>query len=152
VRLTSRTGYGVLALFDLAYHGEGGRPVLARDIARRQAIPLRYLEQILHDLRQASLVDAKRGPGGGYALARPCAEVRLDEVVAALDGPADALFAFDGEDGGARSASDVVAPMWRDLGAGVARLLGGVTLASLVERAAALGVPRAPGPAPMYFI
>jgi Rrf2 family protein len=88
VRLTSKTAYGVQALYDMAFHG-GGRPVQAREVSERQRIPLRYLEQILQELRRAGLVEGKRGPGGGYALARKPEEVRLGEVVTALDGPID---------------------------------------------------------------
>jgi Rrf2 family protein len=69
--------------------------VQARETAERQGDPLRYLEQILQDLRRAGLVEAKRGPGGGYALARPRAEVRLSDVVAALDGPVEELLSWE---------------------------------------------------------
>jgi Rrf2 family iron-sulfur cluster assembly transcriptional regulator len=95
MRLTSKTAYGVQALYDMAFHG-AGRPVQAREVADRQQIPLRYLEQILQELRRAGLVEGKRGPGGGYALARRPQEVRLAEVVAALDGPLDSLVSLDG--------------------------------------------------------
>jgi Rrf2 family protein len=162
MRLTTRTSYGVQALYDMAFHG-AGRTVQAREVSERQGIPLRYLEQILQDLRRAGLVDAKRGPGGGYALARPPAEVRVDEVVEALDGPIESLLSF-GEDERererrprrrARPAPDgvaVVSGMWREVAAGVAGLLAGVTLQDLVARAEALGVARTPAGPQMYFI
>src|ERR687884_500492 len=94
MRLTSKTAYGVQALFDVAFHG-GGRAGQAREVAERQRIPLRYLEQILQDLRRGGLVEAKRGPGGGYQLARPAAQVRLSDVVAALDGPVEAILSWE---------------------------------------------------------
>jgi Rrf2 family iron-sulfur cluster assembly transcriptional regulator len=154
MRLTSKTAYGVQALFDVAFHG-GGRAVQAREMADRQRIPLRYLEQILQDLRRAGLVDAKRGPGGGYQLARPAAEVRLSDVVAALDGPVEAILSWEapvGPDKDESAVADVPALVWRELAGQVAGLLGGVSLQDLVARAETLGVARRSGPPQMYFI
>lgn len=147
MKLTRKTSYGVQALFDMAFHGQG-RPVQAKEVASRQGIPLRYLEQILQDLRHAGLVEAKRGPRGGYSLARLPETVRLDEIVAALDGPVSSLFAFE------ESGNDpvVTGRMWRDLGRDVAQIFAGVTLKALVDRAETQGVSRS-APAPqMYFI
>jgi Rrf2 family iron-sulfur cluster assembly transcriptional regulator len=157
MRLTSKTAYGVQAMFDLAFHGRG-RAVQARETAERQGVPLRYLEQILQDLRRAGLVEGKRGPGGGYALARPAAEVRLSDVVAALDGPVEDILSWeqppdDKRKPRARSeGADVPGLVWRELAGQVAGLFGGVTLQDLVARAETMGVARAAGAPQMYFI
>src|SRR5690242_20334960 len=155
MRLTSKTAYGVQAMFDLAFHGRD-RAVQARETADRQGIPLRYLEQILQDLRRAGLVEGKRGPGGGYALARPAAEVRLSDVVAALDGPVEEMLSWeepqDGKRKRAADSADVPALVWRELAGQVAGLFGGVSLQDLVARAETLGVTRAAGAPQMYFI
>jgi Rrf2 family protein len=155
MRLTSKTAYGVQALFDLAFHGRD-RAVQARETAERQGIPLRYLEQILQDLRRAGLVEGKRGPGGGYALTRPAAEVRLSDAVAALDGPVQEILTWDEPSDGKRKArsatADVPALVWRELAGQVAGLFEGVTLQDLVARAETLGVSRVAGPPQMYFI
>jgi Rrf2 family iron-sulfur cluster assembly transcriptional regulator len=156
MRLTSKTAYGVQAMFDLAFHGRG-RPVQARETADRQGVPLRYLEQILQDLRRAGLVEGKRGPGGGYALTRPAAEVRLSEVMAALDGTVEEILAWDdpAEKRKARPRSegaDVPGLVWRELAGQVAGLFGAVTLQDLVARAETMGVVRAAGAPQMYFI
>jgi Rrf2 family protein len=156
MRLTSKTAYGVQAMFDLAFHGRD-RAVQARETAERQGIPLRYLEQILQDLRRAGLVEGKRGPGGGYALARAAAEVRLSDVVAALDGPVEELMSWEESSEGKRKArandsADVPGLVWRELAGQVAGLFGGVTLQDLVVRAETMGVARAAGAPQMYFI
>jgi Rrf2 family protein len=162
MRLTSKTAYGVQALYDMAFHG-GGRPVQAREVSERQRIPLRYLEQILQELRRAGLVEGKRGPGGGYALSRKPEEVRLGEVVTALDGPIESLVSFeDAGNGEARGRSrrrtrkpdgtEVVAGMWRELAVQLSGMLAGITLQDLVARAEALGVARATAGSQMYFI
>ena len=64
-----------------------GRPTQVKDISERAAIPARFLEQIFQDLKRAGLVGAKRGPRGGYHLAKPALEIRLGDVVRALEGP-----------------------------------------------------------------
>src|SRR5437879_13208701 len=86
MKLSTKTRYGVRAVFDIAFHNSG-QPTQARDIARRQDVPLRYLEQIFQELRRAHLVSAKRGPRGGYFLARAPGEITLGDVVRAVQGP-----------------------------------------------------------------
>jgi Rrf2 family iron-sulfur cluster assembly transcriptional regulator len=153
MRLTSKTAYGVQALFDVAFHGVG-RAVQAREMAERQGIPLRYLEQVLQELRRAGLIEGKRGPGGGYALARAPGEIRLSDVVAAVDGPLEELLSWEASaDGkGGQTRADVPSLVWRELALQVAGLFGGVTLQDLVSRAETLGVARASGAPQMYFI
>jgi Rrf2 family iron-sulfur cluster assembly transcriptional regulator len=156
MRLTSKTAYGVQAMFDLAFHGRD-RAVQARETAERQGIPVRYLEQILQDLRRAGLVEGKRGPGGGYALARPAEQVRLSDLVAALDGPVEEMLSWEEPAEGKRKArgsdaADVPGLVWRELAGQVAGLFGAVTLQDLVARAETLGVARAAGAPQMYFI
>ena len=86
MKLSNKGRYGVRALFDIAFHNDG-RPTQIKDISARQAIPARFLEQIFQDLKRAGLVGAKRGPRGGYHLARAPFEIRLGDVVRALEGP-----------------------------------------------------------------
>ena len=86
MKLSSKGRYGVRALFDIAFFNSG-RPTQVKDIAERQGIPPRFLEQIFQDLKRAHIVSSKRGPQGGYSLAREAAEIRLGDVVRALEGP-----------------------------------------------------------------
>jgi Rrf2 family protein len=97
MRLSTKTRYGVRAIFDIAYHGQDqpGVAAQAKDIARREDIPLRYLEQIFQDLKRAGLVESKRGPRGGYYLKRTAAEITLGDVVRALQGPIEEMFAVE---------------------------------------------------------
>lgn len=89
MRLSRRACYALCAIFDLAYHG-GREPVRVRELVERQGLPYRFLEQIFRDLRRAELVTGKRGPGGGYVLARPPEAISLRTIVEAVDGPANA--------------------------------------------------------------
>lgn len=85
MRLTARSEYGLLALIDLGCrHGSG--PVSAREVAERQGIPLKFLEQLLAALRKAGIVTAIRGARGGFVLTRDPGEISVLEVVEALEG------------------------------------------------------------------
>ena len=95
MKLSNKGRYGVRALFDLAFHGEGASTQI-KDIAERQAIPGRFLEQIFQDLRRASLVSSKRGPRGGYQLTRPAREISVGDVIRALEGPITVYAANEG--------------------------------------------------------
>ena len=102
MKLSTKTRYGVRAVFDIAYHN-AGRPTQARDIARRQEVPLRYLEQIFQELRRANVVDAKRGPKGGYFLSRAPEAITLGDVIRAVQGPIELLTDEDETPAGAHA-------------------------------------------------
>jgi len=86
MRLTAKSEYGLLAMIDLA-SSAAGSPVSAREISERQAIPGKFLEQLLATLRKAGLVSAVRGAKGGFVLERSAAEITVLDVVQALEGP-----------------------------------------------------------------
>ena len=148
MKLSTKTQYAVRAVFDMAYFSESDT-VLAKDVAARQDIPLRYLEQIFQDLKRAGIVDAKRGPKGGYTLRKAARDLRLGDVVRATEGPVEAWEVF--EDGGPKASELVTSPLWREFASAMAGWFDAITFADLVERAAAQGVPRTGAPA-MYFI
>jgi Rrf2 family protein len=86
MKLSKRGEYGLRALQDLALrYGEG--PVKSTDLAERNNIPPKFLEQIMLMLKRAQVVRSRKGPQGGYYLARPPEEISLAEVVRQLDGP-----------------------------------------------------------------
>ena len=85
MRVSSRTDYGVRALFDLALHyGEG--TVQSREIAARQQMPEAYLHQVLSGLNRGGLIRSVRGPSGGHELARDPSEINLYDAFEVLDG------------------------------------------------------------------
>lgn len=86
MKISQKATYGVIAALDLA-DSNGAAPVQSKAIARRQGIPLRFLEQVLHAMKKAGLVDSQRGARGGYLLGKPPREISLAEIVEALDGP-----------------------------------------------------------------
>ena len=86
MKLSTRACYAVAALVDIAAQPTRD-PVKLATIAARQGISLSYLEQLFRSLRRGGVVRSVRGPGGGYVLARPPAEVRISQVVAAVGEP-----------------------------------------------------------------
>jgi Rrf2 family protein len=85
VRVSARADYAIRAALELAAAGDV--PVRAEAIAQAQAIPSKFLENLLVDLRRARLVVSQRGPGGGYRLARPASKITLADVIRSIDGP-----------------------------------------------------------------
>jgi Rrf2 family transcriptional regulator, cysteine metabolism repressor len=131
MRLTAKSEYGVLASIDLACsYGQG--PVSAREIAERQSIPPRFLEQLFVSLRRAGIVAAVRGAHGGFALTRDPSEITVLDVVEALEGPLQASVC-DGsrESGCVKSGTGAAAPMWARATRALRDVFADATLASL---------------------
>jgi Rrf2 family protein len=132
VKISMRSDYGARALLYLAErYGQG--PVQSAEIAARQGIPETYLEQLLVVLRRAGLVRSLRGPAGGHMLARPPAEIRLGEIVTAMDGPTPSLACAS--DRGCRvSPGCVLFDVWKELESASRQVVDSVTLADLLAR------------------
>lgn len=134
VKVSTRGDYACRALLSLAMHDDG-TPTSVRDIADRTALPQPYLEQILLALKGAGLVRSKRGVGGGYVLARTPAEIRLSEILAAVDGPISlGDFGDPHQDGSCdHEGQCVLYAIWKLAGDHMRRLLDGFTLAQVAE-------------------
>jgi Rrf2 family protein len=85
VRITAKVDYAVRAAVELAAAPPG--PMKGDELARRQGIPAKFLENILADLRRAGIVASQRGAVGGYRLARPAADIRVADIIRAVEGP-----------------------------------------------------------------
>jgi Rrf2 family protein len=84
--LSQKTRYALRALLHLA-EAEPGRSVQAGEIAQLQQVPRKYLELILLDLKKAGFISSRRGPGGGYVLAKPAADINFADILRATEGP-----------------------------------------------------------------
>ncbi|MEQ9643802.1 MAG: Rrf2 family transcriptional regulator [Alphaproteobacteria bacterium] len=150
MKLTTRARYAVMAMVDIAAH-DGKHPVCLADIAEREEISLPYLEQIFACLRRCGLVASVRGPGGGYRLARPAAQIRIAEVFCAMDEPLRATRCEDTWDHGCRQdrAKCRTHALWEELGCVVDLYLSSVSLADVASgRIGACGRPVRPVPIP----
>lgn len=138
MKLSNKGRYGVRALFDLAFHGGAAQ---IREIAERQSIPARFLEQIFQDLRRAGLVSSKRGPRGGYQLTRAPAEISLADVFGALEGPLSAYTPED-ETGSGDATIAVTEAAFGELARRVEGCFAQVSLEDLCRQAEERGVRR----------
>lgn len=85
MKLSTRSRYGLRAVYDIAFHS-GEMPAQIQDISTRQGIPPRYLEQIFQKLKLAGILKSKRGPQGGYFLSRAPEEITVMEIISATEG------------------------------------------------------------------
>ncbi len=124
-----------MAMVDLAQHGDG-RPVSLADIAERQEISLSYLEQLFSKLRKGGLVKSVRGPGGGYLLAFESTEVRISDIILAVDEPVRATRCRPNSPNGCKSDASrcLTHDLWAELGNQIQLYLSSVSLADVCNR------------------
>ena len=133
MKLSTKGRYAVTALADIALQGDD-RLITLSEISDRQDVSLAYLEQLFVRLRKAGLVESVRGPGGGYRLARAAADIRVIDVMDAVDETVTALRCADGVEqgcGGSR-ASCLTHDLWERLSSHVHVFLSQTTLADVV--------------------
>jgi Rrf2 family protein len=132
MNLSARTEYACLAMLQLAHEYGSGEPVQIRRIADEQAIPARFLVQILLQLKGASLVVSTRGAAGGYRLARPPRDISLAEVIDVMEGVARPQTSAGKE----TPLVGALLQLCRELGDAQRDRLDDTSLADIVEQAA----------------
>jgi Rrf2 family transcriptional regulator, iron-sulfur cluster assembly transcription factor len=134
MKLSTKGRYAMIALTDLAAQGPA-RLVSLSEIAERQEISLAYLEQLFVKLRRAEIVESVRGPGGGYRLARPVGEIRVSEILSAVDETMDALSRGAGASGATGGTREqlLADKLWEQLSANVYVLLHQTRLGDVVK-------------------
>jgi len=133
MKLSTKGRYAVMAMADLAAVSGGG-PVTLADIASRQSISLSYLEQLFAKLRRAEVVTSVRGPGGGYRLSRGAAEIRISDIITAVDEPLRATRCSSAKGCLADGRRCVTHDLWDELGRHIFLFLSSVTLEDVTER------------------
>jgi Rrf2 family protein len=130
VKVSAKSDYAVRALLELAQAGEG--PVKGERLAQAQAIPLKFLENILIDLRHAGIVRSQRGAEGGYWLARAPDSIYVGEVIRAVDGPLASVRGEAPEDLDYDGAAEHLQPVWIAVRASLRAVVDELTLADVV--------------------
>lgn len=133
MKLSTKGRYAMVALADLALQPQGALVNLT-EISKRQDISLPYLEQLFVKLRRAGLVESVRGPGGGYRLAQPSADIRVSDILGAVDETVDALHKGAGASGAASGsrAQSLTNRLWEGLSAQVYVFLHQARLSDVV--------------------
>ena len=135
MKLSTKGRYAVMAMADLAHHSNG-RPVALAEVAMRQEISLSYLEQLFGRLRRGGLVNSVRGPGGGYVLARNPDQMRIADIILAVDEPIKATRCSPGSPNGCHSHRGrcLTHDLWEELANQIYQYLSSVTLADVCQR------------------
>ena len=132
MKLSSRSQYAITAMLELALH-EATRPITLFDISQKQKISLSYLEQLFARLRSKKLVRGRRGPGGGYVLARSADDISIADIVAAVDDvPLDSDEDAISEDG---VSSDI---LWHNLSSQIYNYLREIKLSQFLQQGSSI--------------
>ncbi|MEX0785865.1 MAG: Rrf2 family transcriptional regulator [Dehalococcoidia bacterium] len=133
MKVSTKGDYGVRALVELAHHyGQG--PVQSAEIAARQEVPEPYLDQLLTSLRRAGFIRSVRGPQGGHALIRDPGDVKLSDVMVALEGSLAPIACVDDPDSCTRSGGCVQREVWVQVRDATQQILEGVSIGDLAEK------------------
>lgn len=156
MKLTTKSRYGVRAIFDIAYNA-GGLPAQIKDISERQQISPRYLEQIFQKLKKDKVLGSKRGPRGGYYLLKDPKEITLYDIITATEGPIELVFCVSDDEEGCGQICDmkescVASTLWKDLGNRIAEIFQKTTIQTLCDKAEEMGIERRLDARFMYYI
>ncbi|MFN2308594.1 MAG: Fe-S cluster assembly transcription factor [Gammaproteobacteria bacterium] len=132
MRLSTKGRYAVTAMLDLAIHADT-HPITLADISQCQGISLSYLEQLFAKLRRDGLVEGVRGPGGGYRLAKPAAEISIADIITAVDERVDATLC-EGKENCQDGHRCLTHDLWSNLSAQIFNYLAGINLAEFLAR------------------
>ncbi len=135
MKLSTKGRYAMMAMVDLATQSEDC-PVALADVAERQEISLSYLEQLFGKLRRCGLVRSVRGPGGGYILSRTSDDMRVSDIILAVDEPIKATRCNHGSPEGCKSNKSrcLTHDLWEELGNQIYLYLSSVSLADVVHK------------------
>jgi Rrf2 family protein len=135
MKVSLRSTYGIMAAVDLAMQ-TGAAPIQAKSIARRQGIPARFLEQVLHAMKKAGLVSSQRGAQGGYVLSKKPSDLSVAEILEALDGPFLSVAGLNGQNSLRRGtkADLLLGNIWDRVYAAERHVLEAITVEELAEQ------------------
>ena len=139
--LTKMTRFGTRAVFDIAYNSSG-LPVQVKDIAKRQELPLKFLEQIFNRLKKADFIKSVRGPGGGYELTKDPSEITVGDIVRAVDEQLDLVCCVSDTKTCTRAEQCSTRSVWEETSRRVQEYLDTFTIADLCEDAQKKGVEK----------
>lgn len=129
MHISARVDYAVRTMIEIA-HAPGGS-AKADGLAKAQAIPPKLLETVCADLRRAGLLNSRRGPDGGYWLARPAAEISVADVIRAVEGPLASVRGQAPEDVHYAGAAQPLQRVWIAVRGSLRGVLEGVSIADI---------------------
>ncbi|HEU4759372.1 MAG TPA: Rrf2 family transcriptional regulator [Dehalococcoidia bacterium] len=134
MKVSTKGDYGIRALIELAHHFGEARPTQSGEIAARQNVPESYLEQLLTTLRRAGFIRSVRGPQGGHSLIREPRELRVSEVIVALEGSIMPIDCLDDASACSRAGGCAQRDMWQAVREAILAVLENTTIGDLADR------------------
>ena len=133
MRLSTKSRYGTRAIVDIAINYEKG-PVSVKSLAKRQDISVKYMEQLIPLLKLAGLIRSVRGAGGGYTLSKHADQIKLRDIIDALEGSIFPVDCVDNPEMCDRAKKCVTYEIWKDIQNTINNMLDSITLADIVKR------------------
>src|SRR5215475_5738746 len=127
MKVSARDEYACSAVLELALNYDGEAPVRVQDIAQRQAIPMKFLFQIMQILKRVDIVRSRRGTEGGFTLTRPPSQITVGDVIKAMSGPYVQLSSSE-------NGASAFKPIWEDVDRAIGGVLNNITFEELVRR------------------
>ena len=128
MKVSARDEYACSAVLELALNYDSEAPVRVQDIAQRQAIPMKFLFQIMQILKRVDIVRSRRGTEGGFTLTRPPSQISVGDVIRAMSGPFVQLSSLD------NVKDSQFKPIWDDVDRAIGGVLNSITFEELVRR------------------
>jgi Rrf2 family protein len=132
MRLSTRSRYGTRMMQDLAEHYDKG-PTRLGEIAKRQDISVKYLEQLIIPLKHSNFIRSIRGPKGGHMLTRPPEEISVGQIVAALEGGTELTGCIGNPSECGRSGSCLTRCIWKEVSKAIYDKLHSINLSTILE-------------------
>jgi len=135
MRFSVKSEYAVTAVLDMALHAEKG-PVHVRAIARRQSIPVRFLEQVMASLKKAGIVESIRGSQGGYILSRDPKTINIAQIIEAIEGPITPMECTTGtmENRCLQMNGCIIKGVWEDVRRAVTNVLSQISIEDMCKK------------------
>jgi Rrf2 family protein len=134
MRITYKGDYALKTILDLAVH-YGNSPVAIHDLARRSDIPMKFLEQILLDLKRGGFVESRRGKVGGYLLAKEPSEITVGGVIRFIDGQIEPIACVKQNYSGCKDITRCVfRDIWNRIAESTSKIVDNVTFEDLIKK------------------
>jgi len=134
MRITYKGDYALKTILSLTLHFGRG-PLTIHDIGKRADIPVKFLEQILLDLKRAGFVESKRGKVGGYLLAKPPSQIKLGEIIRFIDGPIEPIACIEDRYAGCNDIYKCIfRKVWQEVANATSKIIDNITFEDLIKK------------------
>lgn len=135
MKITYKGDYALKTMLDLAVHYDANSVITIHDLAKRLDIPIKFLEQILLDLKRGGFVESRRGKVGGYHLAKVPAQIKLGEIIRFIEGPVEPIACVEKRYSGCKDIYKCIfRKIWQEVGRATSQIIDNITLEDLANQ------------------